>query len=309
MGTVAVHGTVPWWRRPAGREAVTFYICVLPWVITFIVFTAGPMIYSLFLSFTNWNFLSSPAFVGFENYARLFSDPLFSKSLANTAYYTFGSVPLITFVGLLVAILMNQKVWGITVFRTIYYIPAVAPVVAAAMLFRWVFDPNYGMLNQTLRLVGIRGPQWIYSMEWAIPSFILMSLWGVGGYMIIYLAGLQGVPTELYEAASIDGAGTLRKFFNVTIPMISPVIFFTLVSEIIGSFQVFTAALVMTNGGPNNASLFYVLYLYRNAFSYFKAGYGSALAWVLFVIIMAFTALVFRSGSAWVYYEGSLTKA
>ena len=207
MGTAAVHGTVPWWRRPAGREAVTFYFCVLPWVITFIVFTAGPMVYSLFLSFTNWNFLSSPAFVGLENYARLFSDPLFSKSLANTAFYTFGSVPLITFVGLLVAILMNQKVPGIAVFRTVYYLPAVVPTVAAAMLFRWVFDPNYGMLNQALRLVGIRGPQWIYSMEWAIPSFILMSLWGVGGYMIIYLAGLQGVPTELYEAASIDGAG------------------------------------------------------------------------------------------------------
>ena len=267
------------------------------------------MIYSLALSFTNWNFLTAAKFIGLQNFAQLFKDPLFSKSLANTAYYTFGSVPLITFVGLLVAILMNQKVPGIAVFRTIYYLPAVVPVVAAAMLFRWVFDPNFGMLNQTLKLFGIIGPQWIYSMQWVIPSFIIMSLWGVGGYMIIYLAGLQGVPTELYEAAAIDGAGTVRKFWSITVPMVSPVIFFTLVSEIIGSFQVFTGAYMMTNGGPNNASLFYVLYLYRNAFQYFKAGYGSALAWVLFVVILAFTALVFRSGSAWVYYEGSLTKA
>jgi len=297
------------WRKPATREALTFYLCVLPWIITFLIFTAGPMIYSLALSFTNWNFLTPAKFVGLQNFAQLLKDPLFSKSLANTAYYTFGSVPLITFVGLLVAILMNQKVPGIAVFRTIYYLPAVVPVVAAAMLFRWVFDPNFGMLNQTLKLFGIIGPQWIYSMQWVIPSFIIMSLWGVGGYMIIYLAGLQGVPTELYEAAAIDGAGTVRKFWSITVPMVSPVIFFTLVSEIIGSFQVFTGAYMMTNGGPNNASLFYVLYLYRNAFQYFKAGYGSALAWVLFVVILAFTALVFRSGSAWVYYEGSLTKA
>lgn len=309
--TVATAAKRSWfqeWQTPAIREALTFYFCISPWVLGFVLFTAGPMIASVWFGLTDWNFISPPSFIGVGNYVELINDPLFVKSLANTAYYTFASVPLGLIGGLLVALLMNQKLLGITVFRTIYYLPSVVSGVAVAMLWKWIFDPNYGMLNETLKLVGIRGPQWIYSMQWVIPSFVIMSLWGVGGAMIIYLAGLQGVPTELYEAASLDGAGPWRKLWTITIPMISPVIFFNLIMGVIGSFQIFTSSLIMTQGGPNNASLFYVLYLYRNAFDYFDAGYASSLAWVLFVIIILFTFLTFRSSALWVYYEGSVKK-
>jgi len=294
--------------QEARREAWTFYLCVAPWIIGFIVFTAGPMVASAWFSVTKWNFISSPQFNGLKNYGDVFKDPLFYKSLANTAYYSFGTVPLELVFGLIVALIMNNNLKGIHLFRTIYYLPAVISGVAAVLLWRWIFDPHYGMLNQVLRLVGIRGPTWIYSPDWVIPAFIIMNLWGVGGYMILYLAGLQGVPTELYEAANIDGAGRLRRLWNITVPMISPVIFFNAVMGVINSFQVFTSGYIMTDGGPNNASLFYVLYLYRQAFRFFNAGYGSALAWVLFIIILALTALVFRGSSAFVYYEGSITK-
>jgi multiple sugar transport system permease protein len=286
-------------------EAFTFYLTVAPWVVGFILFTLGPMVASAWYGFNKWNFISPPQFIGLNNYAQAFKDPLFVKSLANTAYFSFGSVPLELAFGLLVALVMNNNLKGINLFRSIYYLPAVMSGVAVVLLWRWVFDPKYGMINQVLALVGIKGPTWIYSPQWVIPAFILMTLWGVGGYMILYLAGLQGVPTELYEAADIDGAGKLRRLVSITLPMISPVIFFNLVMGVIGSFQVFTSSFIMTNGGPANASLFYVLYLYRQAFQYFNAGYGSALAWILFLVIMAMTAVVFRGSALWVYYEGS----
>jgi multiple sugar transport system permease protein len=209
-------------------------------------------------------------------------------------------------VGLLIALLMNARVKGMTVFRTIYYLPSVVSGVAVALLWQWVFNPQMGVINGILWLFKIHGPGWIYDENWVIPSFIIMSLWGVGGSMIIYLASLQGVPTDLYEAASIDGADSKRRFFSITIPMITPVLFFNLIMGLIGSFQVFTQGLVMTSGGPNNASLFFVLYLYRNAFQYFKMGYAAAMAWVLFIIIMVLTLLVFRSSSWWVYYESEV---
>lgn len=287
------------------REALTFYLTVSPWVVGFVLFTLGPMVASAWYSFNKWNFISPMEFTGLDNYVQAFKDPLFVKSLVNTAYFSFGSVPLELAFGLLVALVMNNNLRGINLFRSIYYLPAVMSGVAVVLLWRWVFDPKYGMINQVLRLVGIKGPTWIYSPQWVIPAFIIMTLWGVGGYMVLYLAGLQGVPTELYEAASIDGAGRVRRLVNITLPMISPVIFFNLVMGIIGSFQVFTSSFIMTNGGPANASLFYVLYLYRQAFQYFNAGYGSALAWILFIIIMVLTALVFRGSALWVYYEGS----
>ncbi|MHB0877757.1 MAG: carbohydrate ABC transporter permease [Anaerolineae bacterium] len=287
------------------REALTFYLTVSPWVLGFVLFTLGPMLASAWYSFNKWNFISPPEFIGLSNYGQAFGDPLFVKSLVNTAYFSLGSVPLELAFGLLVALVMNNNLKGINAFRSIYYLPAVMSGVAVVLLWRWVFDPKYGMLNQVLALIGIKGPTWIYSPQWVIPAFIVMTLWGVGGYMVLYLAGLQGVPTELYEAANIDGAGRLRRLFNITLPMISPVIFFNLVMGIIGSFQVFTSSYIMTAGGPANASLFYVLYLYRQAFQYFNAGYGSALAWILFIVIMGMTALVFRGSALWVYYEGS----
>jgi multiple sugar transport system permease protein len=297
-----------WWQRPATREAFTFYLCTTPWVLGFLIFVAGPMLASIAISLLDWDFIAAPKFVGLRNFAKLFTDEVFLKSLRVTTYYTFGAVPLGLVVGLLIALLMNVKLPGITIFRTIYYLPAVVSGVAVALLWQWVFNPQMGVINGMLWLFHIRGPGWIYSEEWVIPSLIIMSLWSVGGSMIIYLAGLQGVPTELYEAAAIDGAGKVRQFFAITLPMISPVLFFNLISGLINSFQVFTSVLVMTQGGPNNGSLFLVLYLYRNAFGYFKMGYASAVAWVLFAIIMIFTLIVFRSSSLWVYYEGEVKK-
>jgi multiple sugar transport system permease protein len=298
-----------WWRRPATREALIFYLCLTPWILGFVVFIAGPMLASLWISLSDWDIMSPPKFVGLRNFAKLATnDPVFLKSLWVTTYYTFGSVPLGLVIGLLIALLMNVKLPGITLFRTIYYLPSVVSGVAVALLWQWVFNPQMGVINGILWRFGIQGPGWIYSEQWVIPSLILMSLWGVGGSMIIYLAGLQGVPTELYEAAAIDGASKLRQFFAITLPMISPVLFFNLIIGIINSFQVFTSAFVMTQGGPNNGSLFLVLYLYRNAFQYFKMGYASALAWVLFAIILLLTLLTFRSSTLWVYYEGEVRK-
>jgi multiple sugar transport system permease protein len=297
-----------WWQRPTGREAIFFYLCVSPFIIGLILFTAGPMIFSLIISFAKWNFISPATWVGIQNYTAMFKDPLFFKSVRVTAVYTFLSVPLGLAGGLLVAIMMNQRLLGIRVFRTIYYLPSVISGVAVALLWQWVFNPNYGMINGLLAYVGIQGPKWIYAEEWVVPAYVLMSLWAVGAPMMIYLAALQAVPTELYEAASLDGAGLLRRFTSVTWPMISPVTFFNLVMGIISSFQIFTSVYVMTAGGPNNGSLFLVLYIYRHAFQYFNAGYASALAWLLFVVIVAFTLLVFRTARSWVYYEGEVTR-
>jgi len=203
---------------------------------------------------------------------------------------------------------MNQKVRGILWFRTLYYLPSVISGVAVSLLWVWIFNPQFGVLNYLLGKVGITGPEWLYSEFWVLPAFVIMSLWTIGGGMIIFLAGLQGIPIELYEAAELDGANQIQKFFRITIPMISPIIFFNLVMGIIGSFQVFTQAYIMTSGGPHYASLFYVLYLYQQAFQYFRMGYASALAWILFLVILFFTLLVFKSSPLWVYYEGTLRK-
>jgi multiple sugar transport system permease protein len=287
----------------ARKEALEGYLYALPWFIGFTVFTAGPIIASFLLSFTNWDLIRYPQWIDFGNYKMLIEDPLFWQGLKVTSIYATFSVPLGIAGGLAIAVLMNQKIKGLSVFRTIYYLPAVVSGVAVSLLWSWIFNPDFGVLNYLLSLVGIRGPGWIYDEKWALPSLILMSLWGVGGGMVIYLASLQGVPTELYEAAIIDGASSWKRFWSITIPMISPVIFFQLIMGIIGSFQVFTQAYIMTNGGPNNATLFYVLYLYRNAFQWFKMGYASALAWVLFLVILTLTIVQFKIANYWVYYE------
>ncbi|HID92494.1 MAG TPA: sugar ABC transporter permease, partial [bacterium (Candidatus Stahlbacteria)] len=248
------------------------------------------------------------------NYINIFKDPLFYKSLKVTFIYTIFAVPLGLFFGLLIALLMNQGVRGITIFRTIYYLPAILSGVAVAVLWQKIFNPYFGVLNPILKklhimpiLELINSPvTWLYSEFWALPAFIIMSLWGVGGSMIIYLAGLQGIPTHLYEAAEIDGASAFGRFRHVTIPMLSPIIFFNLIMGIIGSFQVFVSSYVMTGGGPNNATLFYVLNLYRQAFQYYRMGYGCALAWLLFTIIIGFTLIIWKSSPLWVYYAGEI---
>jgi len=296
------------WKKPAFREASFFYLCVSPWIIGFIVFTAGPLIASILISFTRWDFLSPSVFIGLKNYQDTLNDELFFKSFQVTTVYTLLSVPLGLIGGLAVAWLMNQKLRGIAIFRTFLYLPSVIAGVAVALLWQWIFNPNYGLINAMLALIGIHGPNWIYAEDWVIPSYVIMSLWNVGAPMIIYLAALQSVPTEIYEASAIDGANALRKFWSITLPLISPVILLNLIIGIINSFQIFTSVYIMTQGGPNNGSLFFVLYIYRHAFQYFNIGYASALAWILFIVIMIFTLIIFRTSRSWVYYEGGAAK-
>lgn len=294
------------------REEVAGYLFILPWLIGFSVFTAGPMAVSFILSFFKADMLTPAEFVALRNYSDLFSFDdtvsLFWKTLWNTGYYTFLGVPLGLMASFAVALLLNRKIKLLGLYRTIYYLPAVVSGAAVALLWLWIFNPEYGVLNYILSLFGIEGPRWLYSEEWAKPALVVMSLWGAGGSMLIYLAGLQGIPTQLYEAAEIDGAGSWYKLFRITLPMMTPTIFFTLVMGIIGSFQIFTAAYMMTAGGPNNATMMYVLYLYNLAFKQFRMGSASALAWIYFGIIMAFIALIFRSSPAWVYYETEVLK-
>jgi multiple sugar transport system permease protein len=286
------------------REEIEFYIAISPWLIGFILFTGGPIIYSIAMSLTNWTGLVERQFVGLSNYVQLFfHDNLFWIVLKNTFYYGIASVALGTIGALLTALLMNQKLPGITVFRTLYYLPAVTTGVAIAIMWTWIFNPQVGMINFVLRLLGLQGPLWLGSQQWAMPALIIMSLWGIGTNMIILLAGLQGIPEHLYEAARIDGANAWHEFRHVTLPMLSPVLFFVLIISVIASFQIFDNVYVMTQGGPGTATLVYVLHLYRNAFEYQKMGYASAMAWILAMIILILTWLQFRASSAWVYYE------
>jgi len=291
------------------REYIAFYLFASPWIIGLLVFTIGPMVASLYLSFTDYAVIDSPKWVGLDNYVHMFTDdPLVWQALRVTGMYSLGAIPLTLIVSFLVALLMHQRVYGVRVFRTIYYLPSVIAGVPVALLWMWILNPDFGLMNNFLRLFGIEGPKWLYSTTWVIPSFVLMSLWQIGVPMVVFLAGLQGIPMHLYEAAEIDGAGWWAKFRHVTLPMMSPVILFVMIGLIIDSFQTFTPAFLMTNGGPANASLFYGLYLYNNAFKWFKMGYASGLAWLMFLIILLLTGLVFRSSIRWVYYEGGLRR-
>jgi multiple sugar transport system permease protein len=298
-------------RRRLSRQAweeIGGYLFILPWIIGFIAFTLGPMVYSLYLGFVDTDILTHTDWVGLANYRDMLVDPLWIKSMRNTAYYTFVMVPLSTLGSLVLAVLLNQEIKLLSLFRTIYYLPSVLSGVAVALLWVWILNRDFGIVNGALRIFGIRGPAWLQSEQWAMPALILMSLWGVGGNMIIFLAGLQGVPSSLYDASKIDGAGTFSSFWHITVPMITPTIFFSLVMGIINSFQVFTQAYVMTSGGPNNATLTQVLYLYNKGFKQFHFGYASAIAWALFGIILIFTAAMIKGSAIWVYYEGDLRK-
>ncbi|MCI0512689.1 extracellular solute-binding protein [candidate division KSB1 bacterium] len=287
------------------------YLMISPWVLGFLVLTVGPMLFSVGLSFFRWQSLGSlgaAKFVGLENFFTALSgaDEKFYKSLLATLRYAFVAVPSAVILGLFLALLMNKALRGITIFRTIYFIPSIMPVVATTVLWWYLFNPNHGWINYLLLQIGIPGPNWLGNPHFTPYVMVLMSLWGVGGGMIIYLAGLQSIPSQLYEAAETDGAGPLRQFWHITLPMISPVLFFNLVMGLIGSFQVFTQAFVMFSGdgGPDDSVLFYVLHLYKTAIERYQLGYGSAMAWILFVIILGFTLLIFKSSPYWVYYEG-----
>ncbi|MBP8637561.1 MAG: sugar ABC transporter permease [Dictyoglomi bacterium] len=288
------------------KEGRYFYLFISPWLIGFLLFMAGPMIASLYLSLTQYNMVSIPQWVGLKNYIDLAKDPLFWQSLKVTIIYSIFSVPLGIITSLILAILLNQKIRGLAWFRTIFYIPSVISGVAVSLLWMWIFNPEFGILNYLLwKIFKIQGPAWLFDEFWVLPALIIMSLWGIGGSIVIYLAGLQGIPTELYEAAEIDGASSWNKFLRITLPLITPVIFFNLITGVIGSLQVFTQGYVMTGGGPHYASLFYVLYLYQEAFQLYNMGYASALAWILFLIILLLTVIIFKSSSLWVYYEGT----
>lgn len=292
-------------RNWVSRNTAAFWLFVSPWIVGFLLFTGGPMVYSLVLSLMDWNLIDPATFVGIDNYTRAAADPELGKAIQVTLTYAVISVPLQTVLSLGVALMMNIKIRGINVFRTLWYLPSLVTGVAQAVLFIWVFNPRYGLINGFLSLFGIEGPTWLFDENWALSAVIIMSLWTVGGNMVIYLAGLQDVPAELYEAADLDGAGRMRKLWHVTLPQVSPVIFFNVVTGLIYAMQTFTQGYVVTQngGGPSDSLLFYVLYLYRNAFSFFDMGYASALAWILFVMIMALTVLVFRGSAFWVYYE------
>jgi multiple sugar transport system permease protein len=285
-----------------------------PWIFGFFVFTLGPFLVSLYLSFTEYKLVDAPTWVGLKNYDTMFSslwsdagDIQVWTSLRNTVYYTAFHVPLAMLLAFFIAQLLNADVRAMPLFRTMFYLPSVTAGVATAILWLWLLNPS-GLVNYGLSLVGVPGPRWFGSSQWAMPGLILMSLWGIGGTIIIYLAGLQGVPQQLYEAASIDGAGWWGKLRHVTVPMMTPTIFFTMVIGLIASFQVFTPALVITDGGPGTSTLFYLLHLYRNGFRWFNMGYASAMAWLLFVIILVFTLLQVRLSRRWVYYEGESRK-
>jgi len=286
------------------REAITFYLTISPWLIGFLAFTLVPMVVALCLGFTRWDLLTAPRWIGPDNFARLGRDPLFWQSLKVTTIYTVAYVPAELIGGLALALLVNQRVRGVGIFRTVFYLPSVLAGVAYVVLWMWIFNPQGGLLNTLLGYVGIEGPRWLIDPRWALPALLLMTFWGWGRAMVIYLAGLQGIPPELYEAAALDGAGAAGRFRYVTLPMLSPTILFALILSVISTFQTFTSAFVATNGGPLNATLFYVLYIYRLGFQFLRMGYAAALSWVLFVIVLVLTLLVFRTGRFWVYYEG-----
>ena len=293
-------------RRLIKRETLEFYCFVSPWIIGFTVFGIFPVLFSLYLSFCHYDILTPAQWCGLENYREVFTDELFYTSLWNTVYFAALAVPLGIGGSLTLALLLNTGIRAKNFYRAAFYIPSVAAGVGVALLWKWLFNPEFGLINEALRGVGISNPPgWLMSEIWSKPAFVLMGFWGIGGGAIIFLAGLQGIPQSLYEAARIDGASKWREFLHVTIPMLSPVIFFQLIMGVIGTFQVFVSAYVMTQGGPGHSTLFYVLYLFNKAFKFYQMGYGASMAWILFVIIVILTFLQFLGARRWVHYEGT----
>lgn len=278
---------------------------ISPWIVGFLAFTLYPVLASMYYSFCDYDVLSTPVWIGTLNYRDMVTDSVFWKSLYNTFFYAAFSLPMGMVISLLVAVLLNQSVKGRSMFRAIFFLPSLIPIVASSMIWLWILNGNFGLLNQGLEWLGIKGPQWLADPDWTKPSLIVMSLWGVGNTVVIYLAGLQDVPRSLYESAEIDGAGAAVKLWHITIPMISPVIYFNLIMGIIGSLQVFAQAYIMLGGGgPNRSALFYAVYLYQNAFEYRQMGYACAMAWVLFLIILFLTWVATRSTRKLIYYAG-----
>ncbi|MFY0758897.1 sugar ABC transporter permease [Metabacillus dongyingensis] len=294
------------------RKRKQFLIGILftsPWIVGFFIFQIYPILMSFYYSLTDYNLFSDPVWVGFDNYKQLFSDEKFFLSLYNTFYITaFGLIPHMAF-ALLMAMLLNTKVKGMSIYRTIYFLPTLVPAVAGSLLWMWMFNGQYGLINEVLSWFGLVQPNWLVDPSWTKPAIIIMGFWGTGTTTIMYLASLQDVPAVYYEAAEIDGANFWHKFRHITLPAISPVTLFLLIIGLIGSFQFFTQGIIFAQsaqsiGGPENSMLFYAVYLYQTAFSFLKMGYASAMAWVLFIIVLLFTIIILKTSARWVYYGG-----
>jgi multiple sugar transport system permease protein len=298
------------WSQRTIREAIEGYLYILPWLVGFLALTLGPMVASLFFSFTRYSVIRSPSWIGLDNYVRAFSgkDRLFYGSLMRTGRFALLYVPTGVVLSLLLAMALNRKLRGTTIYRTIFYLPTLTPAAASTLLWSWLLNPEVGPVNYLLNRIGLDPPRWLASPDWALPTIVMIAIWGTvgGSRMIVFLAGLQGVPQELYDAASIDGANPWHRLWHVTLPMISPVIFFNLILGVIGAVRVFTFAFMATGGGPAYATWFYMLHLYTTAFQSLHMGYASALAWVLFVIVLCLTVLQFVLARQWVFYAGEM---
>jgi multiple sugar transport system permease protein len=290
--------------KSRAREARIGLLFLSPWLIGLAVFTAYPIIASLYFSFTHYSGLSAPRWAGLDNYVQLFKDTLFWKSIYNTLYLAIIGIPLAQIMSILVALLLNTKVKFLGIFRTLYFLPSIVPAVATALLWKWFLNPQFGPVNLLLEKIGLPTPGWLTDPLWSKPALIFTSIWGVGGAMVIYLAGLQNIPAELYEAAELDGAGRIASFTKITLPMLSPVILFNVVMGIINSFQSFTSVFIMTGGGPENSTLVYALSIYRNGFQFYKMGYASAMAWILLVMTSISIFFVFKFFGKYGYFGG-----
>ncbi|NBD27777.1 carbohydrate ABC transporter permease [Paenibacillus glycinis] len=290
------------------KRKLTLYgvLFALPWMLGILIFSAYPLVMSIYYSFTSYSILDAGQWVGIGNYKELMSDNTFRISIYNTLYYTLISVPLNIAVGVALALLLNTKIRGQGIYRTLFFIPSLVPAVATTIIWMWLLNPQFGLVNYWLEKIGISGPPWLGDEHWAKPSLILMSLWGVGQAIVIYLAGLQDIPQDYYDAADVDGASTARKLRHITLPLMTPVIFFNLIMGVIGTMQNFVLPYTLTNGtgAPAGSLMFYVMYLYQNAFLYLKMGYASAMAWILFLIVLVLTILIFVSQKRWVHYQG-----
>lgn len=287
------------------RRHLVGYAFIAPWLIGFLVFTLGPFLASIYLSFTRYDIVSPPQWIGLANYRLLVSeDPVFWTSLWVTFKYALVAIPLGILGGVALALLLNANIRGIAFYRTIFYLPSIVPTVATSVVFIWILNPQIGLVNGLLRNFGVEGPAWLQDVRWAFWSLVLMGLWGVGGSMVIYLAGLKDIPVHLYEAATLDGAGPWARMRKITLPMLTPVIFFNLVMGTIGAFQYFTQAYIVTNGGPEDSTMFYALNLFYRAWRYLDMGYASAMAWILFALVVVLTVFIFRTQKRWVHYGG-----
>ena len=308
--SVKLPGWTSFYKRLSFEETFWGWAFIIPAVLGLIFFNFGPVLASLAFSFTKYDIISPPKFIALENYRKLLADTYWIKSIQVTLNYSVLFIPLALIVAYVIALLMSQDLKGISFYRTMWYLPSLVPTVASAILWRWALNPEFGPVNYPLRVLGLAAPGWLTDPDWIITSIVIIQLWGLGNAALIFLAAIKGVPDTYYEAAEVDGANTWIKFWNITLPMTSSVIFFQMIMSVISSFQVFGVAYILFSGGttsdpagPGNSALFYVLYTYRNAFGYFKNGYASAMAWVLFVVIMLLTLLLFRTQKMWVYYE------